>query len=60
MQALSNRLAVALSPEDNLQRKAQSDADPCSRKATLCLARLSSGEILTPSIAVCQSALTPL
>lgn len=60
MQALSNRLAVALSPEDNLQRKALSDADPCSTKASLCLTRLSSGEILTPSIAVRQSALTPL
>lgn len=33
MWALSNRLRVALSPGDDSQRKAWSDADPCSVKA---------------------------
>lgn len=60
MRALGNRLSVALSPADNLQRKAQSDADPCSVKALLCLARLASGAILNPSTAVWPSPSTSL
>lgn len=57
MRALGDRLSVALSPADNLQRKAQSDADPCSVKASLCLA---SGAVPNPPIAVCPSPSTSL
>ena len=60
MRALGSSLSLALGPGDRLQRKAWSDGDPCSAEASLCLARLASGEVLNPFIAIRQSPPTSL
>lgn len=55
MWALSNILCLALSQEDNLQRKARLDSDSSSIKASLCLAKLALEGILNPSITMHES-----